>query len=131
MRKRIPFVLVALVAFGANGAAALADGCSGRSHATGSILGALGGGLIGNAITHGNAVGTVGGAVAGGFAGNAIARDIDCDRGRHHDRQVRRYYWYDRHGHRVYEERYGRAEHRYYDRERYGREDRDRDEYHR
>ncbi len=104
MRKR--FVIVAaLFALGASGTSAFADACSGRSHATGSILGAVGGGLIGNAITGGGAVGTVGGAVAGGLAGNAIARDIDCNRGRHYDRRGHRYYWYDRHGHRVYEER--------------------------
>lgn len=131
MGKRTPIMLAALIAFGATTTTASADACSGRSHATGSILGAVGGGLIGNAMTHGNAVGTVGGAVAGGFAGNAIARNIDCDRGRHYDRHAHRYYWYNRHGDRVYEDRYGRDE-RHRDSERYGRDyDRGHDDYYR
>jgi hypothetical protein len=46
--------------------------------------------------------------VAGGFAGNAIARDIDCDRGRHYDKRRHSYYWYNRHGNRIYEDRYDR-----------------------
>jgi osmotically inducible lipoprotein OsmB len=117
MRKA---VLIAAALFALGNSAALADGCSGRSHPTGSILGAVGGGVIGHAMTGGSALGTVGGAVAGGFAGNAIARDIDCDRGRHYDRHHHRYYWYNRHGERVYEERYDRRR-RDYDR----RDDRD------
>lgn len=130
MRKPI-ILMIGVLAFSLTSTAALADRCSGKNHATGSILGAVGGGLIGNAITHGNGVGIVGGAVAGGLAGNAIARDIDCDRGRHYDRQARAYYYYDRHGHRIYEDRDGR----YYRRDRdYDRRYRDRhhdDDYYR
>lgn len=127
MRKRTSVMLVAgLIAFGATNTAALADRCSGKNHATGSILGAVGGGLIGNAMTHGNGVGIVGGAVAGGLAGNAIARDIDCDRGRHYDRQVRGYYYYDRHGHRIYEDRDGRLYQRDRDYDRHHDDDYDR-----
>ncbi len=103
MRKAV-LVAAALFAFGAANSAK-ADGCSGRNHATGSILGAVGGGVIGNAVTGGSAVGTVGGVVAGGLAGNAIARDVDCGRGRHYDRHRHRYYWYNRHGDRLYEDR--------------------------
>jgi osmotically inducible lipoprotein OsmB len=114
MRKAV--LVAAALAFGAMSSAALADGCSGRSHAGGSIIGAVGGGLIGNAVSGGSAVGTVGGAVVGGLAGNAIARDIDCDRGRHYDRRRHTYYWYNHHGERVYEERYERRRHRDYDR---------------
>jgi len=124
MRKS-PIILAALLAFGVSGVAAYADACSGRNHNTGTILGAVGGGLIGNAITGGGAVGIVGGAVAGGLAGNAIARDIDCDRGRHYDRHSRNYYYYDRHNRRVYEERvvrYDRHGNRVYE-ERYVRRD--------
>jgi uncharacterized protein YcfJ len=109
MRKRTTVVLLAgLIALGATITPAFADRCSGKNHAAGSVLGAVGGGLIGSAMTHGNGVGIVGGAVAGGLAGNAIARDIDCDRGRHYDRRVRGYYYYDRHGHRIYEDHDGR-----------------------
>ena len=127
MRKRTTVILAALIALGATNTAALADRCSGRSHATGSILGAVGGGLIGSAMTHGNGVGIVGGAVAGGLAGNAIARDIDCDRGRHYDRRARGYYYYDRHGHRIYEDREGRLYRHDDDRDHYRDRDRDRD----
>lgn len=107
---RSSIIVAAVLLLGASSSAAYADACSGRRHDTGTILGAVGGGLIGSAITHGSAVGVVGGAVAGGFAGNAIARDIDCDRGRHYDRHSRRYYYYDHHGDRIYEERTVRYE---------------------
>jgi osmotically inducible lipoprotein OsmB len=114
-------ILTALVSF----VPAYADGCSGHSHGTGTVVGAIGGGLIGSAMTHGSATGVIGGAVAGGFAGNAIARDIDCDRGRHYDRHARVYYYYDHHGHRIYEERVVRRDehgHRYVE-TRYDRRD--------
>jgi len=117
-------ILAAVLTLAAGTGSAYADACSGHGHATGSILGAVGGGLIGSAITHGSAVGVVGGAVAGGLAGNAVSRDIDCNRGRHYDRHARAYYYYDRHGSRVYEERVVRYEHghRVYE-ERYVRRD--------
>ena len=68
MLKRASLILAAAVfALGAGTVAANADGCSGRSHNTGTAVGAVGGGLIGSAITHGSAVGVVGGAVAGFF----------------------------------------------------------------
>jgi hypothetical protein len=101
MLKRASLILAAAAfALGAGTIAANADGCSGRSHGTGTVLGAVGGGLIGSAITHGSAVGVVGGAVAGGLAGNSIARGSDCNDGRnvgHH-----RSYYYDRHNRRHY-----------------------------
>ena len=105
MRRISTVMAAALLALGASTSASLADGCSGRSHGTGTILGAVGGGLIGSAMTGGGAVGVVGGAVAGGLAGNAIERDVDCKRGRHYDRHRSSYYWYDRHGRKVYEAR--------------------------
>ena len=99
MLKRASLILVsAVLALGAATMAANADGCSGRRHNTGTVVGAVGGGLIGNAITHGSAVGVVGGAVAGGLAGNAISRDSDCNRpARHYRHKV---YYYDRQHHR-------------------------------
>jgi uncharacterized protein YcfJ len=126
MQKQITVLLAACLALGVVVTAAFADRCSGHGHGTGSILGAVGGGLIGNAITHGSGVGIVGGAVAGGLAGNAIARDIDCKRGRHYDRHVRGYYYYDRHGRRVYEDREGRLYRRGEDRDHYRDRDYDR-----
>ena len=116
MRKA---ALLAVAFLAASASTAWADSCSGHGHAAGSILGAVGGGVVGNAITGGSAVGTVGGAVAGGFAGNAIARDIDCDRGRHWDRRRHSYYWYDHHGHRIYEDRRDERGDRYDDDRRY------------
>src|ERR1051325_4291869 len=38
-----------------------ADQCSGHSHTTGTVLGAVGGGVIGGAVTHGNIGGVAGG----------------------------------------------------------------------
>lgn len=101
MLKRVSLILAsALLALGAATVAANADRCSGRNHNTGTVVGAVGGGLIGSAITHGSAVGVVGGAVAGGLTGNAIERDRDCSRG---DRRYRhKVYYYDRDHHRRY-----------------------------
>ena len=65
------------IGFGATGA--MADECSGRDHSTGTVLGAVGGGLIGGFASHGNGLGIIGGALLGGLAGNAISRDMDCD----------------------------------------------------
>src|SRR5579872_5772008 len=51
-----------------------------RGNATaGTILGALAGGLLGSAATHGNGGAVIGGAVLGGVLGNTIGRDIDCE----------------------------------------------------
>ena len=101
MLKRASLTLAAaILALSAGTVAADADSCSGHSHHTGTVVGAVGGGLIGDAITHGSVVGVVGGAVAGGLAGNAIARDGNCS-GRRYDRDHRAYY-YDRYHNRHY-----------------------------
>ena len=101
MLKRAFLTLAATIfALSMGTVAADADNCSGHSHGTGTVVGAVGGGLIGDAITHGSAVGVIGGAVAGGLAGNAIARDRNCS-GRRYDRDHRAYY-YDRYHHRRY-----------------------------
>ena len=70
---------VAMLALCAGAGGAMADDCHDHDHATGTVLGAIAGGLIGSAASHGNAGAVVGGALIGGFAGNAISRDIDCD----------------------------------------------------
>lgn len=83
-------------------AATTADaGCRGRKD-TGTAVGAVGGGVVGNVITHGSVVGTVGGAVVGGLAGHSIASD-----GCHRARETRYEY---RHGRRGYYDR----EHRWH-----------------
>jgi surface antigen len=67
----------ALLAFGYGNA--FADACSGRDHTGGTILGAIAGGVLGGAVSHGNGGAVVGGALLGGLAGNAISRDMDCE----------------------------------------------------
>ncbi|MEP6831073.1 MAG: glycine zipper domain-containing protein [Rhizomicrobium sp.] len=90
------------IALTASTVGAAADACSGRSHDTGTALGAGGGALIGGLASHSIAGAVVGG-VAGGFAGNAIARSEDCNRGSSHYRsRDRDSYYIDRHGRRHY-----------------------------
>jgi uncharacterized protein YcfJ len=97
MLNRIATTIAAgVLALGA-ATAANADACSGHSHTTGTVLGAVGGGVIGGAVTHGNIGGVAGGAVLGGLAGNAIARDSDCrHRYRHRYSSYRHRYWDER-----------------------------------
>ncbi len=45
----------------------------------GTLFGALAGGLIGGAASHGNGGAVVGGAILGGLLGNAVSRDIPCE----------------------------------------------------
>jgi len=118
MPKYTAIMIAAAVALGATTTAASADRCSGHNHTAGTLLGAAGGGLIGNAVSHGSAVGTIGGAVIGGFAGNAIARDANCHEDRYHhayfyDRDRHRHYindedwhYYERHHHHDYDDDY-------------------------
>ena len=75
-------VLAALVVFGAGSALAspaMADACSGRDHAGGTILGAIAGGMLGGAASKGNGGAVIGGALLGGLAGHALSRDLDCE----------------------------------------------------
>jgi hypothetical protein len=90
MKSTIRIAAVCALMLGAGTIAASADACSGRSHDTGTALGAGGGALIGGLASHSIAGAVVGG-VAGGFAGNAIARNEDCnDRNRSHYRHRER-----------------------------------------
>ncbi len=74
---------IATLALGLSTAYAEADACSGRDHTTGTVLGAIAGGIIGNQFGHGGGkvAATMGGVVLGGMAGNAISRDMDCHTG--------------------------------------------------
>lgn len=65
---------------------------------TGTVLGAAGGGVLGNVITHGSAIGTIGGVVVGGLAGHEIAKG-GCT---HVAYRGRLHYYTDREGHRHY-----------------------------
>lgn len=51
----------------------------GNNAAAGTVLGAVAGGLIGNAAGRGNGGAVVGGVILGGLAGNSIARNMNCD----------------------------------------------------
>ncbi len=82
----------AALAFGAGTGSALADSCSGHRHTTGTVLGAVGGGVIGSAVTHGSLGGVLGGAVLGGLAGNAVSRGVDCGHRYRHGRYERSRY---------------------------------------
>ncbi|HWF63455.1 MAG TPA: hypothetical protein VN685_02465 [Rhizomicrobium sp.] len=53
--------------------------CRQGNVAAGTIFGALAGGLIGSAASHGNGGAVVGGAVLGGLLGNTVSKDISCD----------------------------------------------------
>jgi surface antigen len=53
--------------------------CHRGNRAAGTIFGAIAGGLIGGAVSHGNGGAVVGGVILGGIAGNALSSDIDCD----------------------------------------------------
>ena len=71
--------IIAAAIFALGCGSAMADECSGRDHTGGTILGAIAGGVLGGAVTHGNGGAVVGGALLGGLAGNSIARDMDCE----------------------------------------------------
>jgi surface antigen len=79
LRKTYLTAATAVLALGLGSTSAMADGCSGRDHTGGTILGAIAGGVLGGAVTHGNGGAVIGGALVGGLAGNAISRDMDCE----------------------------------------------------
>ena len=53
--------------------------CHRGNQAAGTIFGALAGGLIGSAASHGNGGAVVGGVILGGLLGNQLTKDVDCD----------------------------------------------------
>lgn len=55
------------------------DNCRRGNTAAGTIFGAIAGGLLGGAASHGNGGAVVGGAILGGLLGNAVARDMPCE----------------------------------------------------
>ena len=84
-----------------------AANCEGRRD-TGTAVGAIGGGLVGNTASRGSAGGTIAGAVIGGVAGNLIGgsncadnHSARSDGRRHYDKRGVAYY-YDRQGKRHY-----------------------------
>lgn len=57
--------------------------CHRGNQVAGTIFGAIAGGLIGGAVSHGNGGAVAGGVILGGLAGNALSQDIDCDNQRY------------------------------------------------
>lgn len=55
------------------------DRCRRGNNVAGTLFGALAGGLIGGAASHGDGGAVVGGAILGGLLGNAVSRDIPCE----------------------------------------------------
>jgi len=99
--------VLAALALGVAATSAEAANCQGRRD-TGTAVGAIGGGVIGNTVSNGSAGGTIAGAVIGGVAGNVIngsnCRETQANRytpRRHYDKHGVAYY-YDRNGHRHY-----------------------------
>jgi surface antigen len=55
------------------------ENCRRGNTAAGTIFGAIAGGLIGSAASHGDGGAVVGGAILGGLLGNAVSRDLPCE----------------------------------------------------
>ncbi|HEX3942662.1 MAG TPA: glycine zipper 2TM domain-containing protein [Rhizomicrobium sp.] len=83
------------LALGTAGAGAVCE----RAKTTGTVLGAAGGGVIGNVVTHGSVIGTLAGAAGGGFIGHRLSGN-GCRRVAYYHHH--RHYYVDRYGHRHY-----------------------------
>jgi len=90
MRRTL--MIVGLIAAVAAPSLASAESCGQRAHdrrVTGTVLGGVGGALIGQAISH-NTAGTLLGGVGGAVVGNQVAR-TSCDGARYAYRSRTRY----------------------------------------
>ena len=67
-------LLIVALAAGALGSLSACDSVPLSKQTQGAALGAVGGGLVGSAISGGSTLGTVGGAVAGGVIGSEVGR---------------------------------------------------------
>ena len=107
--KHAKLCALAAFALGLTTLTAEAANCQGRRD-TGTAVGAVGGGVVGNAVTHGSSGGTIAGAILGGVAGNVIGGN-DCDQQQRDTRETRHYEprrHYDSHGVAFYYDRDGR-----------------------
>jgi osmotically inducible lipoprotein OsmB len=89
LARATKLIAASVLALGTAATAANAD-CGHK--ATGTAVGAVGGGVIGNVITHGSLVGTVAGAVGGGLIGHSVSH---CNGHAYRHRTG----YYDRHHH--------------------------------
>ena len=103
--KHAKLCALAAFALGLTTVTAQAVNCQGRRD-TGTAVGAIGGGVIGNAATHGNTGGTIAGAVIGGLAGNVIGGSNCVQQRDTRQYEPRRHY--DSHGVAYYYDRYGK-----------------------
>ena len=105
MKNRCAMVL-ALGAFALTVTTATAEAanCQGRRD-TGTAVGAIGGGVVGNAASRGSAGGTIAGAVIGGVAGNLIGGSNCAD---NHSARAEPRRHYDKHGVAFYYDHQGR-----------------------
>lgn len=55
------------------------DSCRRNNAAGGTLFGALAGGLIGDAASHGRGGAVIGGVILGGMLGNALTSDLPCE----------------------------------------------------
>src|SRR6266852_8939223 len=89
--KHAKLVALAALALGLTTVTAEAANCQGRRD-TGTAVGAIGGGLVGNGVTRGSAGGTIAGAIIGGVAGNVIGgKNCDQRNARYYERERRHY----------------------------------------
>jgi osmotically inducible lipoprotein OsmB len=113
-RKCVTMFALAALTLGVTTISAEAANCQGRRD-TGTAVGAIGGGVLGNAASRGSAGGTIAGAVIGGLAGNLIGGNCahrysyNSRYERHGYYDARGYdngrgvaFYYDRFGHRHY-----------------------------
>jgi surface antigen len=77
MKNSLKVAAVAALALCTTATGAFADECR-DNRAAGTVLGAIAGGVLGGAISHGNGGAVVGGVILGGIAGHEIASNIDC-----------------------------------------------------
>ena len=95
MKRIVTAALAAgVLAIGSTGAGAVCE----RAKTAGTVLGAAGGGVVGNVITHGSVIGTLAGAAGGGYLGHRFTGN-GCNRVAYYHH--RRYY-VDRYGRRHY-----------------------------
>lgn len=97
MRDILKITAVALGVLGAGATGASADCHSAKT--AGTALGVVGGGVVGNVITHGSVIGTLAGAAGGGFLGHRLSGN-GCHRVAYYHHH--RHYYTDRYGHRHY-----------------------------
>ncbi|HEY2033725.1 MAG TPA: glycine zipper 2TM domain-containing protein [Rhizomicrobium sp.] len=84
--------MLAISAFALATAVTAANADCDSAKATGTAVGAVGGGVLGNVVTHGSFVGTAVGAVGGGLVGRSVGHSNGCHGHYYHHYHHRGYY---------------------------------------